>query len=228
VSASVQHSRSIRKYHLPIWATNSLNNLFCLLATPKWTRRLKFSASSVLRIPKTTNLLRRMIELSLTSEGTREGEPFDGGAAEDFPVVLGSGSLLPAFESNLEGMSAGESKTFSVTFPEDYQAKDLAGQVVQFEVKVKAVEVPQLPTLDGDFARSLGVPSGDVDALRADVKTNLEREVKKRLHMRVKNEVMGLLLESHSFDVPAALIDQESQRLAEGSYFQPCFTWHER
>jgi trigger factor len=147
--------------------------------------------------------------------GTREGEPFDGGAAEDFPVVLGSGSLLPAFESNLEGMSAGESKTFSVTFPEDYQAKDLAGQVVQFEVKVKAVEVPQLPTLDGDFARSLGVPSGDVDALRADVKTNLEREVKKRLHMRVKNEVMGLLLESHSFDVPAALIDQESQRLAE-------------
>lgn len=153
--------------------------------------------------------------LVIDFRGTREGEPFDGGAAEDFPVVLGSGSLLPEFEANLEGLKAGDSKTFSLTFPEGYQAKDLAGQVVQFEVTVRAVEVPQLPELDEEFARSLGVPSGDVTILKTDVQTNLEREVKKRLHMRVKNEVMGLLLDSHSFDVPAALIDQESQRLAQ-------------
>ena len=153
--------------------------------------------------------------LVIDFRGTREGEPFDGGAAEDFPVVLGSGSLLPEFEANLEGLKAGDSKTFSLTFPEGYQAKDLAGQVVQFEVTVKTVEAPQLPELDEEFARSLGVPSGDVTILKKDVQTNLEREVKKRLHMRVKNEVMGLLLDSHSFDVPAALIDQESQRLAQ-------------
>lgn len=153
--------------------------------------------------------------LIIDFRGTREGEPFEGGAAEDFAVVVGSGSLLPEFESNLEGMKEGESKTFSLTFPEVYQAKDLAGQVVQFEVRVKAVDSPQLPALDEEFAKLLGVPSGDVGVLKADVQTNLEREVKKRLHMRVKNEVMSLLLDSHSFDVPSALIDQESQRLVE-------------
>lgn len=147
--------------------------------------------------------------------GTREGEAFDGGTAEDFPVVLGAGALLPEFESNVEGLKAGDSKTFSLTFPEDYQAKDLAGTTVQFEVKIKAVEAPVLPELSADFAKSLGVPSGDVEQLKADVKSNLEREVKKRLQARVKNEVMNLLLETHEFDVPSALVEQESQRMAE-------------
>jgi trigger factor len=147
--------------------------------------------------------------------GTREGEAFDGGAAEDFPVVLGAGALLPEFESNIEGLKAGDSKTFSVTFPEDYQAKDLAGTTIQFEVKIKSVEAPVLPELSADFAKSLGVPSGDIEQLKTEVKSNLEREVKKRLQARVKNEVMNLLLEAHSFDVPNALVEQESQRMAE-------------
>lgn len=147
--------------------------------------------------------------------GTREGEAFDGGTAEDFPVVLGAGALLPEFEANVEGLKAGDSKTFSLTFPEDYQAKDLAGTTVQFEVKIKSVEAPVLPELSEDFAKSLGVPSGDVEQLKADVKSNLEREVKKRLQARVKNEVMNLLLETHEFDVPSALVEQESQRMAE-------------
>lgn len=147
--------------------------------------------------------------------GTREGEAFDGGTAEDFPVVLGAGALLPEFESNVEGLKAGDSKTFSLTFPEDYQAKDLAGTTVQFEVKIKSVEAPVLPELSAEFAKSLGVPSGDVEQLKADVKANLEREVKKRLQARVKNEVMTLLLETHEFDVPSALVEQESQRMAE-------------
>lgn len=147
--------------------------------------------------------------------GTREGEAFDGGTAEDFPVVLGAGALLPEFETNVEGLKAGDSKTFSLTFPEDYQAKDLAGTTVQFEVKIKSVEAPVLPELSADFAKSLGVPSGDVEQLKADVKSNLEREVKKRLQARVKNEVMTLLLETHEFDVPSALVEQESQRMAE-------------
>ncbi|MDY0055723.1 MAG: trigger factor [Methyloversatilis sp.] len=147
--------------------------------------------------------------------GTREGEAFDGGTAEDFPVVLGAGALLPEFESNVEGLKAGDSKTFSLTFPEDYQAKDLAGTTVQFEVKIKSVEAPVLPELSAEFAKSLGVPSGDIEQLKADVKSNLEREVKKRLQARVKNEVMNLLLETHEFDVPSALVEQESQRMAE-------------
>jgi trigger factor len=147
--------------------------------------------------------------------GTRDGEPFDGGAAEDFPVVLGAGGLLPEFEANLEGMKAGEKKVFPLTFPAEYQAKDLAGTTVQFEVTVNAVEAPELPAVDEDFAKSLGVPSGDVSQLKADVRTNLEREVKKRLQARVKNEVMNLLLEAHVFEVPTALIEQEAERMAE-------------
>jgi trigger factor len=153
--------------------------------------------------------------LVIDFRGTQEGEVFEGGVAEDFPLVLGAGGLLPEFEANLEGMSAGESKVFSLTFPDDYQAKDLAGKAVQFEVTVKSVELPQLPLIDAEFAKSLGVPSGDVVLLRTDVRTNLEREVKKRVHARVKNEVMNLLLESHVFDVPTSLTEQESQRLAE-------------
>ncbi|MCQ9375693.1 trigger factor [Methyloversatilis sp. XJ19-13] len=153
--------------------------------------------------------------LTIDFRGTLEGVPFDGGVAEDFPLVLGAGSLLPEFEASLEGMTQGESKSFPVTFPDDYQAKDLAGKTVQFEVTVKAVEAPQLPAIDEEFAISLGVPSGDVSLLKADVRTNLEREVKKRLHARVKNEVMNLLLEKHTFDVPTSLCEQESHRLAE-------------
>ncbi|MDP2869241.1 trigger factor [Methyloversatilis sp.] len=153
--------------------------------------------------------------LTIDFRGTQEGVPFDGGVAEDFPLVLGAGSLLPEFEVSLEGMQQGESKTFPLTFPDDYQAKDLAGKTVQFEVKIKTVEAPQLPAIDEEFAKSLGVPSGDVSLLKADVRTNLEREVKKRLHARVKNEVMNLLLEKHTFDVPTSLCEQESHRLAE-------------
>lgn len=153
--------------------------------------------------------------LTIDFRGTQEGVPFDGGVAEEFPLVLGAGSLLPEFEASLEGMTQGESKSFPVTFPDDYQAKDLAGKTVQFEVTVKAVEAPQLPAIDEEFAISLGVPSGDVSLLKADVRTNLEREVKKRLHARVKNEVMNLLLEKHTFDVPTSLCEQESHRLAE-------------
>lgn len=147
--------------------------------------------------------------------GTREGEAFEGGTAEDFPFVLGVGAMLPEFESNVEGMSAGEKKTFSITFPEDYQAKDLAGTTVQFDVTVKSVEGPVLPEINEEFAKSLGVPSGDVEQLKTDVRTNLEREVKKRLQARVKNEVMTVLLDAHAFDVPGALVEQESQRMAE-------------
>lgn len=153
--------------------------------------------------------------LTIDFRGTQEGVPFDGGVAEDFPLVLGAGSLLPEFEASLEGMAQGESKSFPLTFPDDYQAKDLAGKTVQFDVTLKAVEAPQLPAIDEEFARSLGVPSGDVSLLKADVRTNLEREVKKRLHARVKNEVMNLLLEKHTFDVPTSLCEQESHRLAE-------------
>lgn len=146
--------------------------------------------------------------------GRRDGVPFDGGKGNDFAIQLGSGQMLADFEAAISGMSAGQSKTFDLTFPADYQAKDLAGQTVQFEVTVKKVEAPHLPELDAEFAKALGIVDGDTTKMRDEVKDNLQREVKKRLQARVKNQVMNALLESNPVDTPKSLIDMESQQMA--------------
>lgn len=149
--------------------------------------------------------------------GRLGGEIFDGGQASDYPVQLGSGGMLPEFEKAVEGMKAGESKTFDLTFPDDYHAAHLAGQQVSFEVAVKRVEAPQLPELNADFARALGVADGDLEKMRGEVKSNLEREVKRRIQAHVKDQVMKILLDANPIDVPKALVDQESQQLAESA-----------
>ncbi len=149
--------------------------------------------------------------------GRRDGEPFQGGQATDFAILLGGGQMLPDFEAAVNGMTAGESKNFDLTFPAEYQAKDLAGQTVQFEVTVKRVEGPQLPALDAEFAKSLGIEDGDIAKMRAEVRENLEREVKKRLHERVKKQVMDALLQANPIEVPKSLIESESQQMAQAA-----------
>lgn len=149
--------------------------------------------------------------------GRKDGEPFDGGKADDFPFVIGAGAMLKDFEAAALGMSAGETKTFEMTFPEDYHAAHLAGQTVQFDITVKRVEEPVLPPIDADFAKALGVESGDVSQLRAEVKANLEREVKRRIQARIKEQVMEALLSTHPIEVPKALIETESRQLAENA-----------
>jgi trigger factor len=149
--------------------------------------------------------------------GTKDGEAFQGGSAEDFPFVLGAGSMLPEFEQNVSGLSAGASKTFDLTFPADYQAKDLAGQTVKFEVTLNKVEAPRLPELDGEFAKGLGIADGDVEKMRAEVKANLEREVRRRIQAATKEQAMNLLLEANPIEVPKALVEAESQQLAENA-----------
>ncbi len=149
--------------------------------------------------------------------GRKDGELFPGGEGKDFAILLGGGKMLADFEAQLIGMSAGQTKTFDLTFPADYQAQELAGQTVQFEVTVKSVEAPQLPELDAEFAKTLGVADGDLDKMRAEVRANLEREVKKRLHERVKNQVMESLLAVNPITVPKALIDAEARQMAEAA-----------
>jgi len=126
--------------------------------------------------------------------GRKDGEEFPGGKANDYAVMVGGGMMLPDFEAQLEGARAGDKKTFDVTFPADYQAAELAGATVQFEMSVKKVEAPRVPEIDADFARQLGVADGDVDKMRAEVRSNLQREVKKRLLAKVKEQVMEALL----------------------------------
>lgn len=149
--------------------------------------------------------------------GRKEGVEFPGGKADDHSMVVGAGAMLPDFEQAVEGVKSGDKKTFDVTFPEDYQAKDLAGSTVQFDILVKKVEAPHLPELNAEFAKSLGSADGNVEAMRAEVRANLEREVKKRLEAKTKQQVMDALLAVNSLDVPKVLVEAESKQMAEAA-----------
>ncbi|MDR3221819.1 MAG: trigger factor [Candidatus Accumulibacter sp.] len=147
--------------------------------------------------------------------GKKDGEPFQGGEAKDHPFVLGEGAMLPDFEKAVEGLGAGEAKTFELTFPADYQARELAGQSVNFEVTVKQVSEAILPEIDTEFAKSLGIADGDVGKMRAEIESNLKREVKSRLKSRVKNLVMDALLKNNPVEAPKALVEAETDRLMQ-------------
>ena len=149
--------------------------------------------------------------------GKKDGEPFAGGQAKDYPFVLGEGSMLADFENAVLGLKAGESKTFEMTFPADYSAKELAGQTVSFEITVKSVSEGVLPDVDADFAKALGVEDGDVARMSAEIEANLRREVKKRLQSKVKTQVMDAILKANPIEVPTALIDMEIERLMHGA-----------
>lgn len=149
--------------------------------------------------------------VTLDFAGTIDGVPFDGGKAENFPFVLGQGRMLPEFETAVRGMKAGESKTFPLAFPADYGGKEVAGKTAEFTIKVGEVAEPVLPPVDAEFAKSLGQAEGDVEKLMADIRNNIEREVKVRTLSRTKNSVMDALAEVAKFDIPAALLESETQ-----------------
>lgn len=146
--------------------------------------------------------------------GTIEGVAFAGGEAKDFPVVLGEGRTLPEFEGALDGLTAGAEKSFKVTFPDDYFAKELAGKTAEFAVTVCSVHAPHLPELDDAFATSLGVSAG-VAKLREEVGANLSREVGRRIQARVKEQIMDGLLQVTPFDVPESLCLEEQQEMMD-------------
>jgi trigger factor len=149
--------------------------------------------------------------------GKKDGVAFAGGQAADYPFVLGQGQMLPDFENAVEGSKAGETKTFDLTFPADYHAKDLAGQTVQFEITVKQVQAPILPELDSAFATSMGIADGDVAKMKAEIEANLKREVKRRIEAKLKDQVMEALIKANPISVPASLVDMEIQRLMQAA-----------
>jgi trigger factor len=149
--------------------------------------------------------------------GRKNGEEFQGGKASDYTVMVGGGMMLPDFETQLVGVKAGDQKSFDVAFPADYQAAELAGNTVQFDMTVKKVEAPVVPELDAEFAKQLGVADGDTTKMRAEVRANLEREVKKRLLAKVKEQVMDALLKVNPIEVPQALVQMESEQMAEAA-----------
>ena len=147
--------------------------------------------------------------------GKIDGEEFAGGKAENYAFVLGEGRMLPEFEAATVGLKVGESKTFPLPFPEDYHGKDVAGKTAEFTITLKSLEWAHMPEVDAEFAKSLGIEDGSIEKMRADIKTNLEREVTARVKARNKDAVMDALVKSTELEVPKAMIQQDSERLAE-------------
>lgn len=147
--------------------------------------------------------------------GTIDGEEFEGGKAEDFPLELGKDRMIPGFEKPLVGAKKGEEVVSDVTFPEDYHAENLKGKAAQFTINVTKVEGLSLPKVDGDFAKLFGIEDGDVDALHVEVRKNMQRELEQTLKSKLKEDVISGLLEKNEVDVPKALLDQEIEALRE-------------
>jgi trigger factor len=198
------------------------------------------SAESVVReafvladadVEKTINTMRKQRAIFTTVEratqnhdqvridftGTLDGVVFEGGEAKDIKLELGVGRMLPEFEAGIIGAKAGETKSFELTFPADYHGKDVAGKQVTFAVTVHQVEEPILPVLDAEFAKSLGIADGDVEKLKVEIRSNLNREAQRRIKVRNKDHAMESLLKVGVLDVPKSLVESESQNLMQQS-----------
>ncbi len=153
--------------------------------------------------------------LTVDYTGTVDGEAFEGGSSSGRQLELGSGRMIPGFEDGLIGASVGETRNLEITFPEDYHAEQLAGKPARFEVTVNAVDEPMLPEVDAEFARSFGVEDGDVDRFRADVRANMERELKQRIKARIKEAAMDVLVAENAIDIPSVLVSAEVRSLKD-------------
>ena len=146
--------------------------------------------------------------------GKIDGKAFAGGSAENYAFVLGQGQMLPEFEAGVNGLKEGESKDVEVNFPEDYHGKEVAGKTAVFTITVRNVAEPVLPEVDEVFAKALGITDGNIETMRAEVKKNVEREVKRRVDSQNKEAAMEALLAVSELQVPNALINEEAARLA--------------
>ena len=145
--------------------------------------------------------------LTISFQGTIDGQPFEGGAGDEVPVLLGSGGFLPGFEDNLVGLKAGESRTFDIKFPDNYAAAALAGKDATFAVSVKTLEAPGAVTLDDDFAKTLGLDS--LDKLRDALRERIQREHDAMSRQKLKRALLDQLDERHKFEPPPSLVEQE-------------------
>ncbi|MCB1736285.1 MAG: trigger factor [Gammaproteobacteria bacterium] len=155
-----------------------------------------------------------------------DGADFPGNKRDDAQLVLGGGNLGDDFETQLVGAKAGDSRSFDVTFPEDFRIDEMAGKTAHFEVSVKKVFGETLPEMNDDFATSLGIEEGGVDALRAQVRENMERELGQKLRGMLKDSVMNAVLEANPVDLPSAMVAEEAKRLQQQMIEQLTSTTH--
>jgi trigger factor len=145
--------------------------------------------------------------------GKLDGEAFEGGSAENVPLELGSGRMIPGFEDGIEGMKKGEEKTIEVTFPENYHAESLKGKTATFDITVHSIQTKELPEIDEEFVKSFGVEAGTEEALRAEIKENMEKELARAVQSKNRTAVLNALNEIVDVQLPKALVDQEAQQL---------------
>ncbi len=154
-------------------------------------------------------------KVNLDFEGFVDDEAFEGGKAEGHEIVLGSGTMIPGFEEGLVGLKAGDEKDLEVTFPEEYQAENLAGKAAVFKIKVNDVLGAKVPELDEALFEKFDVKEGGLEAFRAEVRKNMDRELDAAVKAKVKNQVMEGLAEHNEVLLPKALIDQEIDRMRQ-------------
>lgn len=154
-------------------------------------------------------------QVRIDFSGKLDGVVFEGGEARDFALVLGVGRMLPDFEKAILGMKPGETKSFDMTFPEDYHGKDVAGKKVTFTITLHSVEAPRLPELDAEFVKGLGIADGDVNKLKDEIRKNLQSEAARRIKVRNKDIVMDALLGVTELEAPKALVESESERIMQ-------------
>ncbi|MFT4955466.1 MAG: trigger factor [Brevundimonas sp.] len=146
-------------------------------------------------------------QLTIDFLGKIDGEPFEGGAAEDADLIIGSNRFIPGFEEQLKGAKVGDEKTIEVTFPEQYQAAHLAGKAATFDVKVKALKAPKDSEIDDEFAKRLGLES--LDKLKELLRDNLNQQYKGASRFKLKRALLDQLDEKHSFDLPPKMVEAE-------------------
>jgi trigger factor len=156
-------------------------------------------------------------QVKIDYHGTIDGNDFAGGKSNDVYLILGDGKFLKDFEAALIDMQVGSSKSFDVVFPEDYHGKEIAGKTVTFEVTLNELAEQVLPAVDTEFAKSLGIPDGDLQKLREGIQKDLEREVSKRARSKLKEQIMQALLSTTQIDAPSILINQEKERLLQNA-----------
>lgn len=145
--------------------------------------------------------------------GSIGGNPFEGSTGTDINVIIGSKQSTSELEEGLKGASAGESRTINVSFPAEHPNKSVAGQTAELQVTIKRVEEQSLPAVDEEFARAYGVEHGGVEALRAEVRKSMERELGDVIRNRVRGQVLDALYRQNPVDVPRALLEQQVQQL---------------
>ncbi len=154
-------------------------------------------------------------QVTVDFAGSIEGEAFEGGSGTDMTVEIGAGRMIAGFEEGLKGLKKGEETSLSLTFPDNYSQKELAGKPVEFKITVKAVEQVTLPEVDEDFAKKMGVEDGNIEQMRKDIRENMQRELDAKIKTNLKQVAMDKLIELHQMDVPKALIEQEAAILMQ-------------